>query len=183
MVEGPLALRDFFVAGYHDLRRRLTRRLGSADLANDVLQETWLRLDSRTGDAAAISRPQDYILRVALNIASDQKRSERRRLTYSEVEALYHFVETAVDLEQDLEARSELKALGRAFNELSARQRAILVGVRVHGTAHAELAKQFGISERMVDKDLRRALEHCADRLDRTVFTRFGSRPPKTSIE
>jgi RNA polymerase sigma factor (sigma-70 family) len=183
MVDAPFALRDLFLAGYNDLRRRLTRRLGSADLANDVLHETWLRLDSRVGDAASISRPHDYILRVALNIASDQKRSERRRLTYSEVEALYHFVETTLDLERDLEARSELKALGSAFNELSARQRAILVGVRVHGTTHAELAQQFGISERMVDKDLRRALEHCADRLDRTVFTRFGSRVPKTSIK
>ena len=90
MADTPVALRDLFLAGYHDLRRRLTRRLGSADLANDALQETWLRLDARPGDAAAISRPQDYILRVALNIASDQKRSERRRLSYSEVEALYH---------------------------------------------------------------------------------------------
>jgi RNA polymerase sigma factor (sigma-70 family) len=148
MADTPIALRDLFLAGYHDLRRRLTRRLGSADLANDALQETWLRLDARPGDAAAISRPQDYILRVALNIASDQKRSERRRLSYSEVEALYHFVETTLDLEQDLEARSELKALGRAFGELPARQRAILIAVRVHGTTHAELARQFGISER-----------------------------------
>ena len=39
------SLRDLLLADYTDLDRRLTRRLGSADLASDVLQETYLRLE------------------------------------------------------------------------------------------------------------------------------------------
>ncbi|MEW6438755.1 MAG: RNA polymerase sigma factor [Pseudomonadota bacterium] len=183
MAETSKALRELFLARYQDLRRRLVRRLGSADLASEVLQETWLRLESGTGDGASIQRPQDYIFRVALNIANDHRRSDQRRLTYSEVEALYHFSDATLDAEQVLEARSELRALERAFRGLSPRQRAILIAVRLDGTTHAELAQRFRISERMVDKDLRRALEHCSDQLDRTLFTRFGSRPPKTSIK
>jgi RNA polymerase sigma factor (sigma-70 family) len=177
-----LSLRQWLAAGYTDIRRRLARRLGSEELASEVLHEAYLRLDG-AGDAAVIHRPGDYIFRVALNIASDQRRTVSRRLNYSEVEALYHFSDTVIDAERELEARSELAALGRAFEALTPRQRAIMIAVRVDGTPHAELADRFHISERMVDKELRRALENCADQLERTLITRFGSRPPQPSNE
>lgn len=175
------SLRQWLSAGYTDIRRRLARRLGSEELASEVLHEAYLRLDGAGDTAALIHRPSDYIFRVALNIAGDQRRTVSRRLSYSEVEALYHFADTIIDAEREIEARSELAALGRAFEALTPRQRAIMIAVRVDGTPHAELAKRFRISERMVDKELRRALEHCADRLERTLITRFGSRPPQTS--
>lgn len=176
------ALRQMLLAGYNDLRRRLTRRLGSAELASEALHETYLRLAPGRTDGAAVQRPADYIFRVALNVATDQRRADQRRLSYSDVEAMYHFADTAIDAERQIEARSELCALDRAFQQLSPRQRAILIAVRVEGTPHAELARRFGISERMVDKDLRHALEYCADQLERTLTTRFGSRPAKSSI-
>jgi len=167
-------LRQFLISGYTDMKRRLTRRLGSEELASEVLHETYLRLDPARS-AAILLRPSDYIFRVALNIATDKWRDENRRLNYSEVEALYHFADTAIDAEQDIEMRSELAALARAFEALTPRQRAIVIAVRVDGTPHAALARQFGISERMIDKELRRALEHCASQLERTLITRFGS--------
>jgi len=175
-------LRQLLIAGYTDIRRRLTRRLGSEELASEALHEAYLRLDG-AGDAAAIARPSDYIFRVALNIASDQRRTSNRRLSYSEVEALYHFADSSGDAEREIEARSELAALGRAFDALTPRQRAIVIAVRIDGTPHAELAERFGISERMIDKELRRALESCADQLERTLITRFGSRAPQSSKE
>jgi RNA polymerase sigma-70 factor (ECF subfamily) len=167
------------VAGYSDIRRRLTRRLGSADLACEVLQETYLRLD-RSGDVGVVQRPLDYIFRVALNIAGDRKRAERRRLSYSEVEALYHFANGVLDGESLVEQRLELAALQRAVAALPERQRAILLAVRLEGTPHADLAKRFGISERMVDTDLRQALGYCANELDRVLITRFGTHPPQS---
>ena len=177
-----LSLSQAIIASYAELRRRLTRRLGSEDIASEVLHETYLRLDG-VGDTGVVHRPADYIFRVALNIASDKRRSDNRRLTYSEVEALYHFAEMATDGEQEIESRSELAMLARAFDALTARQRAIVIAVRVDGVPHAELARRFGVSERMIDKDLRKALEFCADRLERVLNTRFGSYPPKTSTE
>lgn len=177
-----IPLRQLLLSGYNDLRRRLARRLGSADLASEALHETYLRLDPGRTDVTAIHRPVDYIFRVALNVATDRRRNDQRRLSYSDVETLYHFADTAIDAERLMEARSELSALDRALQQLSPRQRAILIAVRIEGVPHAELAQRFGISERMVDKDLRRALEHCADQLDRTLITRFGSRPSKPSL-
>ena len=177
-----LSLSQVIAAGYAELRRRLTRRLGSEELASEVLHETYLRLDA-VGDTNSVQRPEDYIFRVALNIASDKRRSDSRRLSYSEVEALYHFAEAATDGEKEIEGRSELALLSRAFDALTARQRAIVIAVRVDGIPHAELARRFGVSERMIDKDLRKALEFCADKMERILKTRFGSYPPKTSTE
>ncbi len=175
-------MRQLLVAGYTDIRRRLTRRLGSEERASQVLHEAYLRLD-RLGDPAVIQRPNDYIFRVALNIASDERRTGARRLSYSEVEALYHFADAVVDDEREVEARSELAALGRAFEALTPRERAIVIAVRVDGTPQAEIAKRFRISERMVYKELRRGLEHCADQLERKLITRFGLRLPQSSSE
>jgi RNA polymerase sigma factor (sigma-70 family) len=174
-----LPLRQYLLAGYAEMRRRLARRLGSDDLASEVLHETYLRLDRQ--NAAAPSHPIAYIFRTALNIASDRRRAEYRRLAYSEVELLYHFADGSTDGEQEAEVRSELAALARAFETLTPRQRAIVIAVRVDGTPHAELAERFGISLRMVDKELRKALEHCAKELERTLVTRFGSHPFKAS--
>src|SRR5262245_45555907 len=98
-------LRQFLVASYIELRRRLVRRRSSDELASEVLHEAYLRLDQRDTD---VQRPNDYILRVALNIANDKRRSDNRRLTYSEVEALYHFADAIVDGEREVESRSEL---------------------------------------------------------------------------
>src|SRR5262252_1490443 len=39
-------LRDLLLTNYSGIDRQLARRLGSADLACDVLQETYLRLES-----------------------------------------------------------------------------------------------------------------------------------------
>jgi RNA polymerase sigma-70 factor (ECF subfamily) len=183
MAESKLrSLSQVVTAGYAGLRRRLTKRLGSEDFASEVLHETYMRLDA-VGDPGVVHRPDDYIFRVALNIANDKRRSDTRRLSYSEVEALYHFAGTVTDGAQEIEARSELAVLARAFDALTARQRAIVIAVRVDGVAHAELARRFGVSERMIDKDLRKALEFCANRLERVLTTRFGSHPPKTSSE
>jgi FlaA1/EpsC-like NDP-sugar epimerase len=48
-------------------------------------------------------------------------------------------------------------------------------------TPHQEIATRFGISTRMVEKELKRALEHCGQRLERKIVRRFGPRPEEES--
>ena len=62
-------LRDLLLADYSGIDQRLTRRLGSADLASDVLQETYLRIEAMT-DVGSIQSPKAYLFRIALNIAN-----------------------------------------------------------------------------------------------------------------
>jgi DNA-directed RNA polymerase specialized sigma24 family protein len=77
-------LRHLLLLRYSDFKARLTRRLGSADLAGDALQDTWLRLEDG-GNIATVHRPDSYLFRIALNIARDRQRAETRRLTSGEI--------------------------------------------------------------------------------------------------
>ena len=62
-------LRALFLAERPMFRRLLVARLGSADEADDVLQELWLRLDRASGPVA---EPLGYLYRMAANLATDR---------------------------------------------------------------------------------------------------------------
>ena len=173
-------LRLRFLAGYDDLRARLTRRLGSADLAGDALQDTWLRLED-AGSAAAIRHPDSYLFTIAVNIARDRHRAEKRRLTAHEAEALLDIADDAPDQMRVAEARSELEALEAIIAELPPRQRAILLAARLDDLPRTDIAKQFRISVRLVQRELMDAQNYCAARLRRS--SSFTSRLRETSSD
>lgn len=155
------ALRDLLASQYDDFRRRLTRRLGSEDLANESLQETWLRLH-RNDDVGVVQSPAGYVLRVAMNIATDRRRTEGRVARRSDIAAALDVVpDPAPGPDREVEARSELDALNRAIATLPTRARQILIAGRIEGLSQTEIAERFGISPRMVRFELRRALDHC----------------------
>lgn len=168
-------LRDLLVDRYDDLRNRLARRLRSPDLASDSLQETWLRLN-RMGSAGSLRSPEAYLFRMALNVAADARDSQKRRLTYSEVEPLMALDEDELDPERFAEARSDVNALAQALDELPPRRRAIFIMARVDELPHRVIAERTGLSVRMVDRELRKALDYCGERLDRNVVRVFGPR-------
>lgn len=173
-------LRGLLETGYATLRERLKRRLGSEVLADDALQETWLRLEHGS-DLGVVQSPSAYLFRIAVNVAAEHREAEKRRLSKEEASAALHMVDDTLDPAQIAEARAEFAALERALEELSPRRRAIFIMARVEEVAHEDIARRFQISTRMVEKELRRALEHCGQRLDRKVVRRFGPRPRESS--
>jgi len=174
------ALRTLFLARYDQFRRHLHKRLGSEDLANDALHETYLRMEGMNV-RAAIRFPSAYLFRIALNVAEDQRKSNARLLSVPDVEALYEMADEMADPARTAEARGELEALERALAELSRRRRAIVVAARIDEIPHREIARRFGLSERTVEKELRAGLEHCCERLGRDFIQRFGPGAGKSS--
>ena len=77
-------LRSLLADRYDDLKTRLSRRLGSSELASDALQDTYVRL-GRTEISGPIRSPAAYLFRMAFNVAMDQKRIEKRRLVRNEI--------------------------------------------------------------------------------------------------
>jgi RNA polymerase sigma factor (sigma-70 family) len=167
MMSDPVwaSLRTTIALRYDSFRRRLTRSLGSRDLADDALNETWLRLH-RTDAVGAIQQAESYIFRMALNIAADTRRSERRRASKTEIWATIRRMDDGPDLAREMEARFEVETLKRAMAELPPRRRAILIAARLDGLSHATIAERFNISRTMVQKELRRAIKYCVERLE-----------------
>lgn len=175
-------LRGLLVERYNDFKQRLARRLGSSELAAEALQETWLRLD-RPGQPGALQRPDAYLFRIALNIAADRRDADRRRLALSEVEVLRHLDDDKLDPERIVQSREEVTELANALDELPARCGAIFMAARLDEVPHKVLAERFGISTRMVEREVKRALEHCGERLGKKSIQRFGRPPSEPSIE
>ena len=154
------SLRQTIVVRYDEIKLRLARSLGSREAADDVLHETYLRLH-RNDAVGVIQQPESYIFRIALNIATDRRREERRRATQAEVLAAIRLHDETPDLSREMDARSSVEALKRAMTAMPARRRAILIAARVDGLAHDVIAKRFAISRTMVQKELRRAISDC----------------------
>ncbi|MEI2417934.1 RNA polymerase sigma factor [Orrella sp. JC864] len=105
--------------------------------------------------------PQAFLYRVASNIAIDRLRSEARLLSGEEADALLALRE-APDTAEVVSAHRNIEAALRAMDKLTERQRQILEAVRMDGVSQRELAERYGISLRMVERELSKAHELCA---------------------
>lgn len=174
------ALRQRFIANYDGFRARLRKRLGSDDLARESLQETWLQL-ARADGARAIAQPDSYLFGMALNMAAGLKRAEARHASRAEIEAAIECADETAGPAEIVEGRFALAELERAIAELPPRRRAILLAARIQETPIQGIADSLRLSRRMVEMELKAALDHCAVRLERRVVKRFGPRPSEST--
>lgn len=159
----PSALMASYLEGLGRLRRALTLRTGSRDLAEEAVQETWFRLNRELPGQILVRDRQAYILMVAANIATDIIRRERRHLRGRAMDAA--LLDTVLDERPSAETRlidrERLKHLVRALAELSPKAREVLILNRCAGLGHREIAARLAISESMVAKYMAQALRHC----------------------
>ncbi len=158
---------DSFLGLYGELLRHLRWRTGSAERAQDVMQDTYLRLlesESRQGEGMQVRDSRAFIYRVAGNLAIDAVRREQRS---REVGAPDDSVPDAgPGPEQRAQASDRLRRLDEALRELPGNCRLALLMFRVDGLSHAQIARRLGVSQSMVAKYIGRALQHCRSRLD-----------------
>lgn len=173
-------IKALFIDRYAELRNRLSFHLGSDDLAEDVLQETWLRVD-QMGDVASVHNPLGYLFRIALNIAADQRRAESRLLYYNEIEELMQSTDDALSPASAASALQDVEQLQHALRRLPPRRRTILLAARVEGATQREIAARLGLSTRMIEKELKAALLFCGDAIGRDVIQQFGPGAGKPS--
>jgi RNA polymerase sigma factor (sigma-70 family) len=165
VTEAPLAvLRRLLLDRYDDLKRSLTRRLGSSEMAGDVLHDTWLRLARADTTIGTLHNPGSYLLRILFNVAQDHRRAEKHHLTKVDIERLLHIADEAPGPARIAEARSDLGAMAAILAELPPRRRAILLAARVDNMARQEIADRLGVSLRLVSKELQLAHEYCLAR-------------------
>lgn len=153
-----------FAASYKELSRYLSRRFGSNVEAEDVLQDTFLRLQNVSAEAE-IKNPRSYLFRMASNQATDHIRARQafdRRFSLAEDPDCADerpSPETVVDY------RQRLDLLERAVSDLPPRQRQVFLMHKIDGLSHAEIARELGISKSAVEKLVMKALAHLRDRL------------------
>lgn len=170
MAVSPSASSDLMLAyllQWRTLRGHLSHRTGSRDLAEEALQETWVRLATMGEQPAAVQDKHAYLLRLAGNIAIDLLRRERRHSArcVSDEAVLQEIADQAPSPEAYALHRDELRALVQALLELPAKPCAALLMNRCDGLTHVQIAARLKVSPSMVAKYLAQALRHCRDRL------------------
>jgi RNA polymerase sigma-70 factor (ECF subfamily) len=167
--EAPDDLVAFYLRHWNTLRGFLKRRTGSHELAEDALQETWLRLANMSTPATAIRDRQAFLLRLANNIAIDLVRQEKRHSSrcVSDEALLQAIADNSPSPEMFVIDRDQLRQLALALAELPINQRTALLLSRCDGAPHAAIALQLRVSESMVAKYLTQALRHCRDHFRR----------------
>ncbi|GAB3124007.1 RNA polymerase sigma factor [Novispirillum itersonii] len=159
------SLLRLLVRHYDDLTRRLTRRMGSPASAQDVVQDTFVRVSGLT-TVPDLDNPRAYLYRVAGNIALDHLRAEGRAARrHLPAETLEDHPSDHPSAEAVAEQRQRLARLNDAVNALPERCREVFLLHRIDGLSHAEIAARLGISRSAVEKHIIRALSHCRDRL------------------
>jgi RNA polymerase sigma-70 factor (ECF subfamily) len=133
--------------------RVMNRLSGDAELAADLTQEAFLRLNRR---AALPERPEAWLITVAMNLLRNarSKRSRRLRLlTPARARAIHSDAPPAPDRAGHGEVRDRVR---RALDQLPARDREILL-LHAEGYRYREIAEALNLVESGIGTYLSRA--------------------------
>src|SRR5690349_10826820 len=128
--------------------------------AQEIVQETFLRLHSHLNGNGARQNLRAWIYRVAHNLARNEQSSARKKL--SSVMDIHAWAEILPSTESSPESQILTKErdvqLKRGIQELSPAQRECLV-LRAQGMKYREIATVLGISIATVGENIQRGLE------------------------
>jgi RNA polymerase sigma-70 factor (ECF subfamily) len=161
------AFRAFYAATARPLWAYLFRAGGDHALADDLVQEAYLRL------LGADFRPENedhrraYLYRIATNLLHDHYRAARPSASLDERTAVAEERTDGLALEGDLD---------RVLQELKPRERQLLWLAHVEGWSHKEIAATLGLKAESIRLLLFRARQRLAERLRRR-----GLAPKETS--
>ncbi len=153
------------LTGYSDLARHLARRFGRTSDVDDILQDTYLKLQTIPSDVV-IRNPRSYLYRLADNLAMDRLRSASARERYISGDAIPDVTEDRPSPEHETDYRQRMLILEKAVSELPDRQREVFLMHKFDGLSYGDIATELGISKSGVEKLMMKALAHCRGRLD-----------------
>lgn len=160
------SLETLYAEHQQPLRRFVSRRLPQAEEAEDVVQETFLRLAAEnSAPAKAFARahsPVAYLYRMACNLAVDKLRRAASRVeqaTVPESEVAHSAASDCDDTPGDALIRQRrLQALEQAVRRLPPKRRQVLVLHKFRQLTYREIAAHLDISLGMVEKHMSQAL-------------------------
>lgn len=147
--------------------KRFLRRFGSAVAAEDVAQDSFVRLCA--ADPTEVHSPRAFLFRTARNLAIDSLRRTKAAPMRSVAQIDLARSSVQVPSPEDLRiAADQTDALREALAALPELQRRALLMRRVEKLPPAEIARQLGVTERQVQRLVLRAIAFCHARLTET---------------
>lgn len=153
---------DQFYRHHHSwLYTWLCKKLGCTNQADDVAQNTFMRLFS-LADLNSLKEPRGFLTTAATRLIIDEARRKKVEQSYLENYSYYHGFEAVAPSAEDLLIITEtLTAIIQMLEGLPEKcQRAFLLS-RLDGLRHAEIAQELGVSKSMIKQYIAKAMLHC----------------------
>nr|WP_219736229.1 sigma-70 family RNA polymerase sigma factor [Pseudomonas chlororaphis] len=154
------------------LLRTLERMVNNHSTAEDLLQETYLRV-TRALSERAIDHLEPFVFQTARNLALDHLRARRIQARTLLEDVPVDVVESVAaplsSAEDAAHAEQLLERLNMSLAQLSPRQQQIFILSRLHGHSYLEIAEKLEVSQSTVQKELKLIMAICigvAERLN-----------------
>jgi RNA polymerase sigma-70 factor (ECF subfamily) len=157
--------------GIHRYAARLVREPADAE---DIVQETFLRLWLRARDYDPVARVTTWLYRITHNLAVDRLRARGRLDPRGEPEA--EPAPSSAGQSELLEGKQRALALGAALEALPPRQASALTLVHLQGLSGAEAASVLGVTEEALESLLARGRRGLKARLIASAADAPGDR-------
>ena len=163
-------------SAFDELVKRLTprlnslalRSLGSAEAAEEAVQDAWVRIYNRIGDVQDPAAFEGWAIRVTMSRINDEFRARYRERSAREgLAEMRAAIGTAPDRTSDIEKEDLARVLREALESLDDTHREVFVLREIEGLPHAEIARMLGIPEGTVWSRLSYARRMLRDYLKR----------------
>ncbi|PHZ84421.1 RNA polymerase sigma factor [Paremcibacter congregatus] len=149
------------------VRRFLYRKIQSREDAEDILHETFVRLQN-IKEIEAIEYPRAFIFTIANNLATDNIRRKTIRgvknASYAE-EQIEQKNSTGLNPEESYLRKQYLQMLSEVIIDLPPKCRQAFILRKFHNLSYKEIALEMSISVKTVEKHLAKALCTCKTNL------------------
>ena len=146
------------------LLRYLTDLLSRREDAEDVVQETYIRLLNAATLERSEARARAFMYKVATNIAYDRFRQRQTRGSESGAE-LANIVSDGPSPERIVAFDQAVEIVKRTLLELKPRCRQVFLMRTSEDLSYEEIAARLAISKRTVEREMQHALDVCQRRL------------------
>ncbi len=154
----PEQFGEFYAVTMPALRSYICRVAADESLADDILQESYIRM---LGATIREEKRKAYLYRIATNLVTDHHRAQIRR---------WRWWQAISRVERSVDARLDLSSdLHQLFGRISVRERALLWLAYVEGAEHREIAEILHLREKSV-----KVLLHRARRRMETILREHG---------
>jgi RNA polymerase sigma-70 factor (ECF subfamily) len=154
-----LAFRELYVRHNRQVLAFAIHLTHSAVDAEDILQDTFLRLWTSRAQLPDIERVDNYIFMIARNRTMDHLR--KVALQQRLIDQIWaNISETSEEPAQQLDVRESKQLIHQALEALSPQKQTVFRLSRHQGLSHEEIAQQLGLSKSRVKNLLVETLKH-----------------------
>jgi RNA polymerase sigma factor (sigma-70 family) len=151
-------LSDWVATNLHWLKSRWSRGRDGAHDAEDLIQESILRVYEYRAKGGEIREPEAVLLRTISRLAMNQARDAHRELYSKETLEDLLLIDERPLPDEVLDAQQRVHRVKQVLETLPPRTKEILLLHRLAETQREDIAKQLGISVSAVQKHIARAV-------------------------